>query len=222
MNPKNLMTTIIFVVMFVAAASILMNNKIEIASKTNIISLTEKAANAPILKSELAIADEESTSTSESETASTPTSTSNTESNTQQAPVVSDPIVYDGLTMSQLSDKLNRSLGSTLSGTGSIFANKAVQLGIDPYLAVAISLHETGCKWNCSGLVTSCNNVGGMIGNCYSSLEEGIDAYMDNLANNYIYQGLNTPELMARKYTGNTGTSWITAVNKYIQSIKNN
>ena len=222
MNPKNLMTTIIFVVMFVAAASILKSNKIEIASKTNIISLAEKAATAPILKSELAIADEESTSTSESETASTPTSTSNTESNTQQAPVVSDPIVYDGLTMSQLSDKLNRSLGSTLSGTGSIFANKAVQLGIDPYLAVAISLHETGCKWNCSGLVTSCNNVGGMIGNCYSSLEEGIDAYMDNLANNYIYQGLNTPELMARKYTGNTGTSWITAVNKYIQSIKNN
>jgi hypothetical protein len=154
MNPKNLMTTIIFVVMFVAAASILKSNKIEIASKTNIISLAEKAATAPILKSELAITDEESTSTSESETSSTSTSTSNTESNTQQAstvstqqaPVVSDPIVYDGLTMSQLSDKLNRSLGSTLSGTGSIFANKAVQLGIDPYLAVAISLHETGVQ----------------------------------------------------------------------------
>ena len=31
-------------------------------------------------------------------------------------------------------------------------------------LAVAISLHETGCKWTCSTLVTKCNNIGGQKG----------------------------------------------------------
>ena len=54
-------------------------------------------------------------------------------------------IVYDGLTKEELVDKLNRNLNSTLSGTGEIFANYAIEYGIDPYLAVAIVLHETGC-----------------------------------------------------------------------------
>ena len=31
-------------------------------------------------------------------------------------------------------------------------------------LAVSIMLHETGCKWGCSYLVNSCNNVGGQKG----------------------------------------------------------
>mgnify|MGYP002511620479 CR=1 FL=1 len=43
------------------------------------------------------------------------------------------------------------------------------------YLAVAIVLHETGCKWTCSKLVRECNNVGGMKGSgCGSYGYEGI------------------------------------------------
>ena len=34
----------------------------------------------------------------------------------------------------------------------------------DSYVAVAIMLHETGCKSNCSSLVRNCNNVGGQKG----------------------------------------------------------
>jgi 3',5'-cyclic AMP phosphodiesterase CpdA len=201
MKVKNIVTTIVFVVMFVSAMWIIKDREIEVANKTNIVYNQEKAASEPLATSE-------STSTVVADS------------------TTSDPIVYDGMTMTELSAKLDNSLGSDLTGTGYIFANKAVQLGIDPYLAVAISLHETGCAWNCSGLVTACNNVGGMGGSgCngyayFNTLEEGIDSYMDNLAQNYIYQGLNTPELMARKYTGYDGTSWINAINNYISQIK--
>ena len=57
-----------------------------------------------------------------------------------------DPIVYDGLTMNQLADKLNKSLKSNISGKGYLIASYSLQLGIDPYMATAIILHETGCN----------------------------------------------------------------------------
>ena len=59
-------------------------------------------------------------------------------------------IVYDNMTLDELAEKLNRSLNSTLSGQGYTFASYAVEQNIDPYLSVAIVLHETGCKWTCS------------------------------------------------------------------------
>ncbi len=136
-------------------------------------------------------------------------------------------IVWDGLTMSELSDKLNRSLGSTLSGTGEIFATHSIELGLDPYLAVAIVLQETGCKWNCSYLVQACNNVGGQKGSpgcnggsykAYNTLEEGIIGYLDNLYYNYYSYGLTTPEAINPKYA--ESTAWASNVNYYIGIIK--
>ena len=56
-----------------------------------------------------------------------------------------DPIVYDGMTLNQLAEKLNRSLKSTIAGKGYLIASYSLQLGVDPYLATAIILHETGC-----------------------------------------------------------------------------
>ena len=133
-------------------------------------------------------------------------------------------IVYDGMTMDELAAKLDRSLGSSLSGYGRTFANYSIELGMDPYLAVAIVLHETGCKWGCSNLVQTCNNIGGQKGSgCngyqyFSTLEEGIKGYMDNLYYNYYAQGLTTPELMNPKYAAST--TWAEKVNSYMASIK--
>lgn len=136
-------------------------------------------------------------------------------------------IVYDGLTKEELVAKLNRSLTSTLEGTGEIFANYAIQLGIDPYLAVAIVLHETGCSWNCSTLVTACNNVGGMKGSpgcgggsyaAFATLEEGISSYMNNLYRNYYAYGLTTPETINSKYAADK--NWANKINYYINKIK--
>lgn len=136
-------------------------------------------------------------------------------------------IVYDNMTFDELSNKLDRTLKSKLSGTGNLFAKYSLEKGVDPYLAVAIALHETGCNWNCSNLVTSCNNVGGMKGSpscgngsyrAFATLEEGIKAYIDNLYKNYYAYGLNTPELINPKYAAST--TWASKVNWYIEVIK--
>jgi len=138
-----------------------------------------------------------------------------------------EPIVYDGFTMQELADKLNLSLSSTLEDTGYIFASKSIEYGIDPYLAVAIVLHETGCTWQCSTLVKSCNNVGGMKGSpgcgggsyaTYSTLEEGIEAYFSNLYRNYYSYGLTDPEAIGSKYAGSS--TWASKIDWYIDTIK--
>ena len=150
---------------------------------------------------------------------------------TEPAPVVeepqAEPIVYDGMTLDELAEKLNRSLKSTLSDTGMSFAKYAVEMGIDPYLAVAIVLHETGCNYSCSTQVKQCYNVGGMKGgpSCngtsykkFDSLDDGIYSFMYNLKTNYYDKGLTTAEQMNKKYAASK--TWATKVNNYINKIK--
>lgn len=135
-------------------------------------------------------------------------------------------IVYDGMTMEELTAKLNRSLKSTVAGKGELFASYSLEKGVDPYLAISIMLLETGCNWKCSNLVNNCNNVGGQKGspNCsngyrsYPTLDDGIRGFIDNLANNYYAKGLTTPEAMNPKYA--ESNMWAVKVNNYISSVK--
>ena len=142
---------------------------------------------------------------------------------------VVEEIVYEDMTFNELSSQLNKSLSSTLTNKGEIFAKRALEYEVDPYLALAIVLHETGCKWGCSSLVVNCNNVGGVKGSpsCgggsyryYSSLDEGITAFIRNLKYNYYDYGLNTAYKMQRKYTGGS-TTWASKVENYIKKKKN-
>jgi len=148
----------------------------------------------------------------------------------EEEKVIEPVIVYDGLTLEELTNKLNRVLKSTLTGTGGSFANYSIQLGVDPYLAVAIVLQETGCYWGtCSAMVDQCYNVGGMKGGYYScwggsyaafpTLDEGIQTYIYNLYNNYVSRGLTTAEAMNASYAEDT--LWASRVNNYINIIKN-
>lgn len=141
--------------------------------------------------------------------------------------VIADPIVFDGLTKQELIDKINRSLKNKLEGTGESFVNHSLNLGVDPYLAVAIALHETGCNGKCSRIVNECNNVGGMKGSpkcngssyaMFDTLDEGIEKFINNLYKNYYSYGLTTPEAMNRKYAADQ--SWAGKVNYYINKIK--
>ena len=135
-------------------------------------------------------------------------------------------VVYDGLTKDELIAKLNRSLTSDLTGYGASFANYAIAYGVDPYLALAITLHETGCTWNCSTLVKECNNVGGMKGSgCgaygrFDSLDAGIEAMISNLSRNYVSKGLTTPEAIGPRYA--MSDTWASKINSYIEQIRNN
>lgn len=137
-------------------------------------------------------------------------------------------IVYDGMTLDELAAKLDRFLASDLAGKGYLYASHSLELGIDPYLAVAISMHETGCTWGCSRLVKECNNVGGQKGSpscnggsykAYATLDEGIIGFLDNIYYNYYRYGLTTAEAMNPKYAADT--NWSKNVNKNIEKIRN-
>ncbi|HOB25990.1 MAG TPA: glucosaminidase domain-containing protein [Bacilli bacterium] len=137
-------------------------------------------------------------------------------------------IIYDGMTLTELTDKLDRYLKGYLTNTGYFFADYTKKTGLNPYLAVAIVLLETGCNWTCSSLTTQCNNIGGLkgSGSCnggsyskYDTLGEGIENYLSIIYNNYYLKGLTTPEQMASTYAASS--SWSEKVNTYINQIKN-
>ena len=133
--------------------------------------------------------------------------------------------VYDDKTLDELAEQLNKSLSSTLENKGYLYASYSLEKGVDPYLAVAISLEETGCSWGCSDLVVTCNNVGGMKGSgcgsyaAFNTIDDGIKAFIDNIYNNYVAYGLTTAETMNPKYAENP--MWSSNVNAYIERIKN-
>ena len=136
-------------------------------------------------------------------------------------------IVYDGMTIDELAAKLDRILNDDLKGKGYLYASHSLEMGVDPYLSVAISLLETGCKWTCSRLVKECNNVGGQKGkpSCnggsyksYNTLDEGIIGFIDNIYNNYVSYGLLTPAQMQKKYA--ESTTWAGKVENYMAQIR--
>ena len=134
--------------------------------------------------------------------------------------------VYAGLTIEELTLKLNRYLRDkgALANQGSLIATQSLALGVDPYVAVAIMMHETGCNKECSRLVKNKNNVGGMRGRSgrwqsFATLEDGINGFLSNLSKNYYKKGLNTPEKMAKKYAGGS-TSWAGKIRNYMAVIE--
>lgn len=138
--------------------------------------------------------------------------------------------VYEGMTLEELGEKINRNLGTGyLSGKGSLIASKCIELGVDPYIVTAIILHETGCKYNCSTLVKQCNNVGGQKGapSCgggsykyYATLDDGIVGHIENLYYNYFSKGRTTVETIAPRYAAST--AWSGKINWYVNLIRAN
>lgn len=136
-------------------------------------------------------------------------------------------IIFEGKTLTEITNQLNKSLDGYLTNTGYFFAKFTKDTGMDPYLSVAIVLLETGCKWNCSNLTTKCNNIGGLKGDpsCnggsyrkYDTLGEGIEGYLNIIYKNYYLQGLDTPEKMHSKYA--SSSEWANKVNGYIVEVK--
>jgi len=143
-------------------------------------------------------------------------------------PIDIPEIVYKGMTMDELAEKLEKNLKSTLKGHGKVFAEYSVKYEVDPYLALAIVLHETGCySGKCSTLASKCNNIGGMKGSpgCgggsykkFESLDKGIEAFYKNLSKNYYKKGLTTPETIGKKYA--ESQTWPERIRYYINLIE--
>lgn len=118
--------------------------------------------------------------------------------------------------------KLSNSLSGVLSGKAEFFTETCKEYGVDPYLAAAISIWETG--HGTSALAVNNNNIGGMrYGGqwlYFDTIEAGIEAFVKNIANNYISYGMTTPETMVNKYAeGSAG--WVNGVNSIIYTIEN-
>lgn len=135
--------------------------------------------------------------------------------------------VFDGLTMNEIIQKLNKNLGKDLlANKGELIATYSLSMGIDPFLVTSIMLHETGCKWKCSALVRSCNNVAGQKGspNCsggykgYSSIDEGIKGAINNLYKNFYSKGLTTISTIGPKYA--QSNTWATKITSYYNQIR--
>lgn len=134
--------------------------------------------------------------------------------------------VYDGLTMEELAARLNRNLGNAaLAGKGELVASYCLSKGVDPYVATAIMIHETGR--GTSTMIRTCNNVAGQKGSpsCmgaykgYPTIDDGIRGAIDNLYRNYYAVGLNTVEKIGPRYA--ESNTWVSKINNYIAKIKN-
>ncbi len=134
--------------------------------------------------------------------------------------------VYNGMTLDEVANQINKSLKAEISGKGMVIAKKSIELGVDPFLATAIILHETGCgQGRCSKIARECYNFGGQKGpGCgayrrYSSIDEGLEGMIINLHNNFYSKGLTTVESIGPRYA-ESGT-WVSKINWYINKIKN-
>ena len=133
--------------------------------------------------------------------------------------------VYEGMTLEEVANQINKSLKNDISGKGFTIASKSIELGVDPFVASAIILHETGCGQNqCSNIARNCYNFGGQKGvGCgayqrYNSIEEGLEGMISNLSRNYYSKGLTTVEAIGPKYA--ESTTWVSKINWYVSKIK--
>ncbi len=116
---------------------------------------------------------------------------------------------------------LNKSLGGVLAGTGEIFASLSMEKGMDPFLLAAISVHETGNgtssaarnKFNFGGIMCS----GGLCR--YSSVQHGLESFVNVVYKNYYSKGLTTPEAMNSKYAASK--TWASKINYWYDVLKN-
>ena len=137
--------------------------------------------------------------------------------------------VYEGMTIEELAEKLNRNLGNDIiAGKGMLIASECINKGVDPYVATSIILHETGCKTKCSNLARYCYNFGGQKGkpSCnggsfkkFDTIDAGLVGMISNLYKNYYAMGLNTVETIAPKYC--EGNTWAGKINWFVNSIRN-
>lgn len=113
--------------------------------------------------------------------------------------------------------------------------NTAMLYGIDYKMAIAIAKHETG-NYTSNAYVNK-NNVGGMMFwdtktkssrlITYTSIDEGIEAFISNLKRNYYDLGLDTIEEIQKKYApigvandpNNLNINWVMGVSMYYSQL---
>lgn len=134
---------------------------------------------------------------------------------------------FNGEKKDAVASKINKHLKGVLKNKGQYIVEYSLSVGMDPYLAASVMLHETGCSWNCSYLASKCYNVGGNKGtpSCnggsyrkFSSIEEGIKFAINKL-NNYYQKGYKTPKQINPFYAEDQ--TWYKKIENYMNKLKN-
>lgn len=128
-------------------------------------------------------------------------------------------------------EKLEAVFDGALKGLGRLFVKYSIAYQVNPALAAAIAMHETGngsskaanSQKNLFGYMTN----GGSTLASFDSYEDSIKSGIRNLSLNYLYQGLNTVSKIQKKYapTGaandpnGLNNSWVSGVTYYYQRI---
>ena len=93
------------------------------------------------------------------------------------------------------------------------------EYGIDHEIAMAIVKLETG-HFTSEAFLKG-NNVGGLsdkeVPRTYSTIEEGVNEFVENLARNYFAKGLTTPEEIGEKYCPINAEAWADTVKKLME-----
>lgn len=101
--------------------------------------------------------------------------------------------------------------------------NACQEYGVDSNLALAIAKLETG-HFKSDAYIYG-NNVGGIsideVPVSYSSLDDGVVAFVENLAVNYIDCGLTNPYEMCEKYCPPNPTGWAESVSSLMYGGEN-
>ena len=224
--------TIIVAIMMISIGMVIQNDEMSSTINTNVdlrdFKIQNMAASTNMIVKK---------SVNDSDTVKTPTEATNlvlTEVQMETAPasVIIPPRVevYEGMTLEELAVKLDRNLGNGIvAGKGSLIATECINKGVDPYVAVAILLHETGCRYSCSSLAKTCYNFGGQKGSpgCnggaykrYNSIDEGLVGFIDNLYRNYYSKGLRTDATIGPRYA--ESNTWVSKINTYVAQIRAN
>ncbi len=130
--------------------------------------------------------------------------------------------VVDHFTREEIIEKLNNKLGGVLSGKGQLIVDTSLKLGVDPFVAAAIMMHETGN--GTSRISRTCNNVGGQKGSgcgayqAFSDINTGIVGMINNLYKNFYSRGLNTIDSIGPRYA--ESGAWSAKIHYYVNMLK--
>ncbi|MBQ6538859.1 MAG: glucosaminidase domain-containing protein [Bacilli bacterium] len=130
--------------------------------------------------------------------------------------------VVDHFTREEIINKLNKKLGGVLSGKGQLITDTSLKLKVDPFVAAAIMMHETGN--GTSRIARTCSNVGGQKGpgcgayRAYPDINSGIVGMINNLYRNFYSRGLTTIDSIGPRYA--ESGSWPRMIHSYVNMLK--
>lgn len=131
------------------------------------------------------------------------------------------------MSVTEIIEKNNESVVERLLNVDNLTIEERIELkchqyGIEPDIPLAIARLETGHFTSRAFL--DGNNVGGLSTNevpmSFDTLEDGIEAFVQNLAENYFAQGFDTVEEIGKKYCPVNKENWIRIVNQLLEEYE--